>query len=212
MKPLYIFFFILLSPLIVFSEKPITFPSGIKVFHKKRELHVPITVVNHKGGLEFILSHGLNKDYESVFSTKCKGKELHLALLAINLLPTPYLNFDSLNKIHHQSKCSLYIQFDTEPQPIQNFLLWKYKDPLKENSFFFAGSYFRKIEQKNVYMADTTLCLIAAYPAPEMIIGLTQIVDNPYDGVEGKYLTPNPKTLPPIKTKGFLIIRATSRS
>lgn len=65
---------------------------GIDVDLTRKKVRIPITLINEDAsGLEFIVTIGTEKDYESLFSTSIRAKELHMALLMAELTPSENL-------------------------------------------------------------------------------------------------------------------------
>ena len=183
---------------------------GIKIEISQQKVKLPITVVNLSGGLEFIVSIGTDKDYESVFSIKCSGKELHLALETVGFEPLGFLDLNSVDFSMPQTQLQLKVEFEKTLKPITAYLMWQDEKQVDEFFFYFCGSYFREHAKRKEYAADLDLNVIAAYGSKGMILGPLVSVANPYQEKEGAYLTPNAKTLPPVGTTGWLLIQKRS--
>ncbi|MBF0199360.1 MAG: hypothetical protein HQL32_16720 [Planctomycetes bacterium] len=203
MKYFFLFFFLSASAQVLLAAEPMTLPNGIKVSFENKEVHAPISVSNKNGQLEFIVSKGLEKDYESVFSTKISAKDIHMAILLIGIEPSAYAEGQ---KAPQSSQLELFVKFgEEEAQPISHYLKWKDGSDV-QGHFYFVGSFFEKISGRSQYMAELSLNIVAAYPDKSMVISPNFNVENPY--AEGEsVLYPDGKTLPKIGTKGMLIIR-----
>ncbi len=196
-------------------DRFIELPGGASVNAARRTVALPVEVVNLSGGLEFLLTLGKTKDYEAVLSTTVAGTLLHFALRSAGMEAaevSPDANFEEKLKaqLEKGTRVEIAVQFagDDKPRPLQQLLLWSDKSPLEKAEWYFAGSYFKNEEGANVYAADRSLCLIASYPTPEMVIGPTFAVDNPYKDGSKRYLIPNTQALPPVGTQGRLFIQA----
>lgn len=184
----------------------ISLPGDLKLYLDSKKISMPIELVNTSDGLEFILSSGKAKDYESMFSTKIKGRDLHFALVSVGFIPKVDLKeSDDVGLVG----LSLFIQFKGEKKmmPINHYLQWSDGESLKKNQFLFQGSYFRKVNGKKIYEANVSLNLIAAFPSADMVIGPNFKVGNPYENDSKiKPLQPKKSSLPELGTKGELII------
>ena len=197
----------ILSNSLLANENWIELTGDIKINLDEQKVQVPIKVVNLKGGLEFIITIGTDKDYESVFAIECSGKELHLALETVSFTPQGFLDLKNGNFKLPSEQLQLDVKFEKDFEPIDHFLLWHNEKKVEEIPFYFCGSYFREYGKRREYAADLNLNIVAAYPSKEMIIGPLVKVANPYQEEQGNYLTPNAKVLPPVGTIGWLLIQ-----
>jgi|SaaInlStandDraft_1057018.scaffolds.fasta_scaffold08427_3 hypothetical protein len=182
---------------------------GIEVDLKQSILRVPIELVgkgNEKDpsrtlGLEFLVTIGKDKDYESMFSSESRGQHLHMALLMIGREPSK-----SESSIPASANLVLEIELGEDRRPAENWVFWSDSKPVKSLKWYFRGSQMVKVGKNNHYAADEALNLVAAMPSPTMVVGPGVAVGNPYNE-EDVYLVPSllPKT--PIGTKGWLWIR-----
>jgi len=180
---------------------------NIQINIEEQKVKIPLSVVNLEGGLEFILTIGDTKDYESVFSIKSSAKELHLAMATVGFEPNGYIQDDEKKEPIPNSKVDLNVQFGEKTHPLIHYLSWNGNRKIEHLPFYFCGSYFKEYAKRKEYAADLDLNVIAAYPSEEMVIGPLVKVANPYQEKEGAYLTPNKETLPPIGTNGWLLIQ-----
>ena len=180
----------------------ITLPSGIEVNSRDHILKFPIEVVNDNGGLEFLLSIGKDKDYESLFSCAFKAQDLHLALLMIGACPQGNILLPPLP----ESRLNMNVIFEEMSYPIESWLSWSNGEPVKDLGLYFHGSEFALSNKKKVYLADETLNVIGAWASSEMVIGPSIKVGNPYVEDTTPYLHPIAK-LPHSKgSKGTMSI------
>jgi hypothetical protein len=180
---------------------------GLKIDIDAQKIEVPIKVVNHSGGLEFLVTIGTDKDYESVFAIKCSAKELHLAMETVGFKPLGYLKLDQEDFQFPKEQLSLSIKFKDSFKPITDYILWNKNKAVEAFPFYFCGSTFRQYGNKKEYAADLDLNVIAAYASDSMVIGPLVKVANPYQDENGAYLTPNTNALPPLNTIGWLLIQ-----
>lgn len=197
---------LLFSSFLFAGGKTIDLSDGLKVNVEKGVVMVETEIVNEassKGhayspGLEFIMTIGMDKDYEAVFSSKVKGSELHMALLMIGLVKGKADN--------PQSTVSVSFEQEGVAKPLNHYLVWSNGEAVKELGLHFAGSNFMKDGDKKIYGADVTLNLIAAYPAPEMVVGPSVQVANPYANEETPHLIPSLSAK--VGAKGWMIFSA----
>lgn len=201
------FIFLLLINSLAAKDNWIELTKGLKIDIEAQKIEVPIKVVNHSGGLEFLVTIGTDKDYESVFAIKCSAKELHLALETVGFKPLGYLKLDSEGFQNPKETLKLSIKFKDIFKPISDYIAWNKNKPVKEFPFYFCGSYFRQYGNKKEYSADLDLNVVGAYPSKSMVIGPLIEVANPYQDESGAYLTPNVHALPPLNTIGWLLIQ-----
>lgn len=179
---------------------------------------VPVELVNLKGGLEFVLCHGNTKAYESLLATTVKGEMIHFAMLSAGFDASSFSGNTELDldkQLAEQAKTGsrleISVLFDgaKETSPLSSLLLWGSGNALKENRWFFAGSFLRLLDDgSKSYAANETLCIIASYPALSMVIGPGFPVENPYDPDASSFLMPNQAALPSLGARGTLFIRS----
>ena len=208
MKP--IFFFLCLwsfmTQLQAREDALIKLPGNIRLDMENKKVLIPIELVNLSGALEFILSTGKAKDYESLLSTAIKGHDLHFALTSLGFMARVDVEKDADK---NSMDLALFVQFsDTkEIRPLTDMLIWSNKKKVTDNHFIFQGSYFRPVNGRNVYEADTSLNLVAAMLSDDMVVGPAFKVGNPYEAEgDAPALLPKAEALPKLGTKGDLII------
>lgn len=199
--------FLIFTTTLSAKDNWIELTQGLKIDIEAQKIQVPIKVVNLSGGLEFLVTIGTDKDYESVFSIKCSAKELHLAMETVGFKPLGYLDLNQEGFKNPEETLQLSIKFKDNFQPISSFISWNKNKAVEKFPFYFCGSTFRLYGNKKEYAADLDLNVVGAYPSPNMVIGPLVKVANPYQDENGAYLTPNANTLPPLNTIGWLLIQ-----
>jgi len=90
-------------------------------------------------------------------------------------------------------------------RPISEFLTSReHKDGRVPDSWIFAGSFFYKDEDKNIYAADTSGAVIGLFPAGGPVLQLGEKSGVPYRG-EDQGMQVNAETALPVGTKVRLI-------
>lgn len=164
---------------------------------------LPIKYVCHtKSGLEFILTKGMDKDYEALLSTNVSGADLHMALLMIGLEP---------NKEEKKgSPLDLSIQFHGKTVPLEKLIVWSDEKAIPAMGYFFRGSRFiERADGKKNYAADISLNIIGAWDAIDSVISPSVEVGNPYDEDPLPHLNPHPQSTLQEGQNGTMIIKAT---
>lgn len=189
----------------------ISLSSNIQIDIDQQMVKLPLEVINHSGGLEFIITIGKVKDYESVFGVECAAKEIHLAMATVGFEPQGYLDLKSPDYQAPKTQLDLLVEIEGKKNKLSHYIAWNGDKPIQDMGFYFCGSFFQKMGEKNHYAADLGLSIVAAYPSKEMLIGPLVSVANPYQEEEGAYLIPHKNVLPPIGTRGWLFIQKRSK-
>lgn len=195
----------------------IALPNGPDVNLEKKEVRFPAVLVNVKDPLEFVLSYGRDKDYESILCTTVSGTMLHFAMTTVGMNASSFTSGDNLQygpmlaEQHSKgSRLGIDLEWQGEKAKVRvklsEVLLRGTDKVLESNQWFFAGSYHHDQHGKQIYAADESLNLIAAFPALDMVIGPDFSSGNPYDEGESLYLKPNGKLLPPVGTQMMIYI------
>lgn len=193
------------------EESPFTpVGGGVEVDLEKKIIRVPIELVgkgnekdpNRSLGLEFLVTIGKDKDYESMFSTDASGQNLHMALLMIGREPA-----QKATTIPASANLHIEISMNEGRMPAKDWLLWSDQSPVKDLSWFFKGSEVHKFGNRREYAADQALNFIASLPSNAMVVGPGVEVGNPYNE-EDKYLIPMVLPAIDIGTKGWMWIQA----
>lgn len=197
--------FCLMSVSLLFSEqksKKIQISPGLEIDIKKNEVYLDVEVVNVEDSLEFVLSYGKTKDYESLLSTKIKPSELHFALVSIGLIK----HEKSLTE-HQPSKCKIFIQHQNKSIALNDWLIWSDGKKVEKNTYVFQGSYFIKTDNQSEYAADMNLNMISAVEAEDAVIVPAFKTGNLYHDSGPAFFKANKKTIPRMGLKVKLLIR-----
>jgi hypothetical protein len=165
---------------------------GIEVDLDKGLVRMPIELVgkgNEKDpsrslGLEFLVTIGMDKDYESMFSSKARGQNLHMALLMIGLEPSK-----AAKEVPASANLQIEIQIGEERRLAKDWLLWSNGKLVDDLDWYFRGSELTKVGERTEYAADQALNLVATLPSSSMVVGPAVDVGNPYNQ-EDVYLVP----------------------
>jgi hypothetical protein len=184
----------------------VNLPSGIEINSRDHKLRFPVKIVNDNGGLEFLLTIGEDKDYESLFSCSFSGQELHMALLMINVAA----HGNILVAPVPESKVDIEVTMGDNTSKIEAWLSWSNGKPVEDLGLYFHGSAFGRNNGKNIYLADQRLNVIGAWPAQEMVLGPSVPVGNPYEDDSIPHLRPKAKLPFPVGTKGVMLVQLMS--
>lgn len=155
----------------------LTLAKGIDIDLEDRLVRIPITLVNDQcPGLEFLVTKGTDKDYEAIFSTNINARDLHMALLIVELSASDNLN----SAPPKESLVELTLEFKGQQSRIEDWLSWSDGRDVDDLGLYFKGSGFSKIGKTNTYLADLALNIISAWSCYDMLIGPTVAVGNPY--------------------------------
>lgn len=191
------------APSLAMPHSPwISIPSGIEINSRDQMLRFPVEVVNDNGGLEFILTIGKDKDYESLFACSFKAQDLHLAMLMISACPQGNIELQpSLG-----SRVKISVTMAEQTYPIESWLSWSNDQPVKDLGLYFHGSAFAMSQNKKIYLADQSLNAVAAWASHDMVLGPSVKVGNPYIEDDTPYLRPCAKLPHPKGSKGSMLI------
>lgn len=184
----------------------ILLPSGVSVDLDEKKVSFAITYVGQKSGLEFLVTKGMDKDYEALFSADITGKDLHMALLMVGLEPekkvepsqkkdAESVDEDSVTEMTVQKGTPVILEvlFQGQSHPIRRFLEWSDGKPVEDLGLFFLGSRFIKDGDRSIYGADVSLNLVGAWHDSDMVVGPSIEVGSPYQDEGPPFLVPNSK-------------------
>ena len=191
-----------ISPSLIVQSPWISIPSGIEINSRDQMLRFPIEVVNDNGGLEFLLSIGKDKDYESLFGCSFKAQDLHLAMLMIGACPQGNIELPP----SADSRVKISVIMAEQTYPLESWLSWSTDEPVKDLGLYFHGSGFATSSTKKVYLADQSLNVVGAWASDDMVLGPAIKVGNPYVEDGTPYLRPCAKMPHPKGTKGSMLI------
>ena len=158
-------------------KSSLTLAKGIDIDMELQLVRIPVTLVNDQcPGLEFLVTKGTDKDYEAIFSTNINARDLHMALLIVELSASDNLNSPPQN----DSLVELTLEFKGQHSPIEDWLSWSDGRAVDDLGLYFKGSGFSKIGKTNTYLADLALNIISAWSCYDMLIGPSVEVGNPY--------------------------------
>ncbi|MCY3022044.1 MAG: YdjY domain-containing protein [Planctomycetota bacterium] len=186
--------------------------SGIELDIKKHEVRLDATVCLDRGILEYLVCLPGTFEHEAVFSTKCKPSQLHLALLAIGLVPcsfAPEEEWWAKARENKQARVNIEVEYEQEGKKqrrrISEFLVNRErKDGVVSDSWVFTGSFFYKEDDKNHYAADSTGAVIGLWVAGASVLQYGERAGIPYRGAD-QGMEINTQTTPAKGTKVRLI-------
>jgi len=186
---------------------------GIEVDIKKREARMDATVCLDAGILEYLVCLEGTFEHETVFSTRCRPSQLHLALLAIGLVPHPFRpdagRWWETARQKQRSRVNIEVEYDQggrkRRRRVSEFLVSREnEDGAVSDHWVFTGSVFFKHEGKNRYAADYSGVVIGIIPEGSGVIQFAEKAGVPYRG-EDQGLEVNARTVPAAGTKVKLI-------
>ena len=186
--------------------------SGIEVDIQKHEVRLDATVCLSRGILEYLVCLPGTFEHETIFTVKCKPSQLHLALLAIGLVPRPFVPDEEWwekAQEDKQASVSIAVEYDQDGKKqrrrITEFLVNRERqDGAVPDRWIFTGSAFYKDEGKTHYAADVTGVVIGLIPRGAAVIQLGEKVGIPYRG-DDQGLEINTDTTPAVGTEVRLI-------
>jgi len=186
--------------------------SWIEVDIKKHEVRLDATVCLSREILEYIVCLPGTFEHETIFSVKCKPSQLHLALLAIGLVPRPFDPDEEWWETAREDKqarvdiSAEYVQDGKKQRRrITEFLVNRERqDGAVPDRWVFTGSAFYKEEGKTRYAADVTGVVIGLIPEGAAVIQFGEKAGIPYRG-DDQGLEINTDTTPAVGTAVRLI-------
>jgi hypothetical protein len=215
----------------------IQLPSGVSVDLDGKKVSFPVIYVGEKSGLEFLVTKGMDKDYEALFSAGVTGRDLHMALKMIGLEPEQKSKTPPVEEASEKAKGQLSgnvtqersskrsaspqetvtkkgspvileIIYNHKTYPIRRFLQWSDGKTVEDLGLFFLGSRFIDDGGKRTYEADLRLNLVGAWhDDSSMVLGPSVQTGNLYDDDGPPYLVPHPKGPMPNRQKARMTIR-----
>ena len=188
---------------------------GIEVDVKKREVRMDAAVCLDAGILEYLVCLEGTFEHETVFSTKCRPSQLHLALLAIGLVPHPFGpnpgRWWAANRHKPRSRVDVEVEYKqdgkTRRRRIAEFLVRREsKDGAVADHWVFTGSVFFKRDGRNRYAADYAGIVIGIIPIGSSVVQFGEQAADPYRG-EAQGLEVNARTVPAVGSKVKLIFK-----
>jgi hypothetical protein len=186
------------------TNAPVNLP-GITI-HGGNDKYVEAegSVCQTNGILEFIAVEPGGRDYESIFTLKCRPSSLKFALLLIGCEP------DETDGTRLAISAQWTQNGKPHQQPIEKFLIDRNttNSPPATLPWIFTGSGFatNPITGKQVFQSDEEQAFIALWQQPSILINLAASHGNPYRG-EDQGFEINSATLPPKDTPIKLIFR-----
>jgi hypothetical protein len=186
--------------------------SGIEVDIKKREVRLDATVCLSRGILEYLVCLPGTFEHETIFTVKCKPSQFHLALLAVGLVPRPFIPDEKWwekAQEDKQARVSVAVEYDQDGKKqrrrITEFLVNRERqDGTVPDRWIFTGSAFYNEDGKTRYAADATGIVIGLIPRGAAVIQLGQKVGIPYRG-DDQGLEINTDTIPAVGTAVHLV-------
>ena len=186
--------------------------SGIEADIKKREVRLDATVCLSKGILEYLVCLPGTFEHETIFSAKCKPSQLHLALLAIGLVPRPFVpdaEWWAKAQEDKQARVNIAVEYEQDGKKqrrrITEFVVNREReDGAVPDRWVFTGSAFYKDDGKTRYAADVTGVVIGLIPEGAAVIQFGEKAGVPYRG-DDQGLEINTDTTPAVGTKVRLI-------
>ena len=120
------------------KENWINLSANIQIDIDRQIVKVPVEVINHSGGLEFIITIGKVKDYESVFGVDCLAKELHLAMVTVGFETQGFIDLKSEQPKEPEQMLALNVEINQDLKPIFHYLNWNGDKPIQDMNFYFA--------------------------------------------------------------------------
>lgn len=193
------------------APKPLKI-AGIEVDVQKREVRLDATVCLSRGILEYLVCLPDTFEHEAIFTVNGKPSQIHIALLAIGLVPRsfePGLEEREPTSEDKEALVSIAVEYERDGKPqrrrITEFLVNRErKDGKVADRWFFTGSYFFTSGGKTRYAADITGVVIGLIPEGAAVVRLGEKTGVPYQG-ENQGLEINTDTIPPVGTKVRLI-------
>jgi len=172
---------------------------GIEIQGDQRRVIVEGYVCLTEGILEYLAVAAGGKEYESVLALRCKPSDLHLALIAIGGTPGDLASefmadVESLPTGLRRtgrpgSRFNVLVRWTVNGEyrtvPATDFLLdRRSRRPPEAAEWILTGSYFVKDPEsdKELYLADLDLSIVAVYYDPAALFNLPLVVGNPYRG------------------------------
>lgn len=202
---------------------------GIKLDLEKKEVRMEAEIVLDEGLLEYLVCLPNTFEHESIFLTRTKPEFLHLALLLVGAQPFPLRN--PLWWIQHpkQPKSQLRVQVEWEEGgetarlDLHKMLVPRTGDDMDYpgydaidrddeegegnavvDSWVFAGSFFYKRDDKNIYAANVDGVVVGIWPMSSSVVQYGKQTENPYHG-ENSGLAVNNEICPRVGTKVNLV-------
>lgn len=184
-------------------KSSLTLAKGIEIDMELQLVRIPVTLINDQcPGLEFLVTKGSDKDYEAIFSTNINARDLHMALLIVELTASDNLYLPPPK----DSLVELTLEFKDQRSPIEEWLRWSDGREVEDLGLYFKGSAFSKIGKTNTYLADLALNIISAWSCYDMLIGPTVDVGNPYTEEGPPHLLTKSELPFPQGEQGFLYL------
>ena len=185
---------------------------GLSVDAKNHQVRMDAVVCLRRGILEYLVCRAHTFEHESIFSTKCKSSQLHLALLVIGLEPFAYefdLEWPQRASAHTTSQITIEVEYTLDGvlmrQPLSAFVINREHANRKiPDHWTFAGSAFYQHEGKEYYAADSTGAVIGVTPVGASVIQFRGKLGIPYQG-EDQGLEVNSENTPLAGTQVQLI-------
>ena len=186
--------------------------AGIEVDVQKREVRLEATVCLSRGILEYLVCLPGTFEHETIFTVNCKPSQIHMALLAIGLVPrsfAPVLEGWEPTPEDKAALVSIAVEYEQDSKPqrrrIVEFLVNRErKDGKVADRWIFTGSDFFTSDGKARYAADITGVVIGLIPEGAAVVRLGEKAGVPYRG-DDQGLEINADTIPPVGTKVRLI-------
>lgn len=176
-------------------------------------MRIDATVCLDEGILEYLVCRPGTFEHETVFTTRCQPAKLHVALLAIGLVPHPFrpegFGWWATARQKPRSRVVIEVEWEHEGttvrRPVGTFLTNRERpDGVAATHWIFTGSAFFKHEGKNHYAADHTGVTIGIIPEGCGVVQFGERAGIPYQG-EDQGLEINTETVPRVGTKVKLI-------
>jgi len=188
--------------------------SAIAIDAKALEVKVDAVVCLDAGMLEYLVCIEGTMEHETIFSTQCVPSQLHLALLAVGLVPHPMKNDPGWwhqARTKPKSRVDVHVEFEQEGKkvrrPVGAFMARRGEkedaEPIPD-FWVFTGSVFFKEDGKNQYAADHSGIVIGIIPNGSSVVQYGVVAEDPYQG-ENQGLEVDTKETPTLGTKVKLI-------
>ncbi len=186
--------------------------AGIAVDVARREVRMDAVVCLESGMLEYLVCLEGTFEHETIFATRCRPSQLHLALLAVGLVPHPFKpdgRWWGAARLKPRSRVRIAVEYErdgkTQRRQAGDLLASREKDAgAVPDHWVFTGSVFIRDEGKERYVADYSGVVVGLIASGGSVVQYGHAAADPYKG-ENQGLDVNPRTVPPVGTKVKLV-------
>jgi hypothetical protein len=193
------------------EKKPLKL-KGIEVDVPKREVRMDAAVCLDEGILEYLVCLEGTFEHETVFSTKCRPSQLHLALLMTGLVPHPFKpggDWWHRARARERSRVGIEVEFEQDGEKrrcsVAEFLVSRENDDgVVLDRWVFTGSVLFDHEGKSRYAADYSGIVVGIIPEGSGVIQYGERAGVPYQG-DDQGMEVNARTVPAAGAKVKLV-------